>query len=121
MVSQSQSDGLCLKQVIVMGAGAVGIDIVNILRLAMPASFMAFSMARAAPLPSSAGEVMWNASQVAPYPTTSARILAPRAFACSRDSSTTPGALAHNKTIAVLVKGMDALEASSVVFRAVRR
>ena len=31
MVSQSQLNGLCLKQIIVMGAGAVGIDIVNIL------------------------------------------------------------------------------------------
>ena len=33
MVSQCQLDSLCLKQVIVMSAGSMGIDIVNIFRL----------------------------------------------------------------------------------------
>src|SRR5215212_2682750 len=43
-------------------------------------------MARAAPLPSSDGAVMWKASADWPNPTTSAWMVAPRARACSRSS-----------------------------------
>ena len=39
---------------------------------AIPASSIAFDIALAAPEPSSAGDVIWYASEVAPYPTISA-------------------------------------------------
>ena len=45
-------------------------------------------MALIAPVPPGAGCVMWNASSVAPYPASSARISAPRFKACSSDSTT---------------------------------
>src|SRR6478735_1970973 len=55
-------------------------------------------MARTAPPPPGAGLVMWKASLVAPEPTTSARIVAPRARARVRDSSTrVPAPSPHTK------------------------
>ena len=82
---------------------------------------MANSIAFAAPLPSSAGEVMWYASQVAPYPTTSARILAPLACACSKDSNTTiPAPSPITKPFLSWSNGIDAFFTSSVVFNAVK-
>ena len=41
MVAESQLDGLGLEQVVVMGAGSVGVDIVDCPPVVMPASFMA--------------------------------------------------------------------------------
>ena len=50
----------------------------------VPALFIAL----AAPSPSGAGDVIWYASDVAPYPTISAYIFVFLAFACSNSSNT---------------------------------
>ena len=58
----------------------------------MPPLCIASRIASCAPDPSGAGAVMWYASAVAPYPTSSATILAPRASARSHSSRITAAA-----------------------------
>ena len=80
---------------------------------------MASSIAFAAPLPSSAGEVMWKASAVAP--TTSAKIFAPLSKACSSSSRTTiPAPSPITKPLRFLSNGIDACVLSVVFVNAVR-
>jgi hypothetical protein len=55
---------------------------------ATPAWRIALVMAMAAPRPVGSGAEMWYASAVSDAPTISARIVAPRAIACSADSTT---------------------------------
>ena len=70
-------------------------------------------MARAAPLPSSGGAVMWLASSLIPKPTNSASIVAPRALAWARlSSTTTPAPSPSTKPSRSLSKGREALVGS---------
>jgi len=86
----------------------------------IPASSIANTIALAAPSPSSHGDVIWNASLVAPYPTTSAKISAPLACACSRLSKTTiPDPSPMTNPSLSLSNGIDALFGSSDPLKAV--
>ena len=65
--------------------------------------------------------MIWKASQVAPYPTISAKILAPRACACSNDSTTTiPAPSPITKPLLSLSNGIEALIGSSLNVNAVK-
>ena len=82
---------------------------------------IAISIAFAAPLPSSAGDVTWYASQVAPYPATSARIVAPLFFACSNSSKITiPAPSPITNPLRSLSNGIDALFLSVLLVKAVK-
>ena len=67
--------------------GAVRIDVTDIRRVMLTVIECCLHR-RSGPCPFSAGEVIWWASALAPNPDSSARIVAPRAVACSNDSST---------------------------------
>ena len=83
-------------------------------------SSIASIIALAAPSPSSAGDVMWNASHVAPYPATSPYIFAPRFIACSYSSNTTtPAPSPITNPLLSLSNGIEALKGFSCVESAV--
>ena len=76
---------------------------------ATPAWRIALVIAIAAPRPVGSGAEMWYASAVSAAPTTSARIVAPRASACSADSmTTTPAPSPKTKPSRVRSNGREA-------------
>ncbi len=84
---------------------------------ATPAWRIAFVMAIAAPRPVGSGAEMWYASAVSEAPTISARIVAPRAIACSADSTTMiPAPSAKTKPSRVRSNGREAPSGSSLRF-----
>ena len=101
VVAEDRPDGLQLGLVALGRRGRVGVDVVDVGRRRgrpsrAPAGPPGPRRSRRVP-----GSVMCDASAVAPYPTSSARISTPRASACSSDSRIDhAGAFADDEAVA---------------------
>ena len=72
VVAEDLLDRLRLGHVAQLGAGAVGVDVLDVVGVAAGVAQGAARIASAAPAPSGCGAVMWWASAVLPQPSTSA-------------------------------------------------